>query len=166
MHPARANCTPTDIAGEADVRMTWLIAVKAHKVSNRLQILSLVALCAILTGCSSYHLVSDRSDADPTSPGSSMADVVVGSHVRVTRLGGERVTGVVLEMVDGSMTVQRYASRGKGAIVVPVREISEIELRQSEPMPTLGIIAIAGASLTVAYYILLSLAILGAGGLD
>ena len=95
-----------------------------------------------------------------------MADVVVGSHVRVTRLGGERVTGVVLEMVDGSMTVQRYASRGKTAIVVPVREISEIELRQSEPMPTLGIIAIAGAGMTVAYYILLGLAFSGAGGLD
>lgn len=146
--------------------MTCLIVVKAHKVSYRLQILSLVALCAILTGCSSYHIVSDRSGADPTSLGSSMADVVVGSHVRVTRLGGERVIGVVLEMVEGTMTVQRYASRGKSAIVVPVREISAIELRQSEPMPTLGKIVIAGASITVAYYILFGLAISGAGGLD
>lgn len=111
-------------------------------------------------------MVLDRSDAGLASPSSSMTNVVVGSHVRVTRLGGERVIGVVLEMNDSSMTVQRYASRGKVATVVPVGDISAIELRQSEPIPTLGKLAIAGASITVAYIIVLGFALSRSGGFD
>lgn len=137
-----------------------------HRASNSRLTFSLVALFAVLSGCSSYRILSERVDTDPVSSVSGMADVVVGRPVRVTRFGGERVTGVVLEIADGTMTIQRFASHGKATVVVPLREIGKIELRQSEPMPTLGKIAIAGISMWVGYYLLFGLAFWGSGGLD
>lgn len=134
----------------------------SRSTSATYRIIALVALGAMLSGCSSYHPVSDRGDADHPAPGPGAAGIVVGSHVRITRHHGERIAGVVLERDDEALTVRSYAAHGMAAQVVPVAEISAIELRQSEPVPMLGKIAIAGIAVAVGYYLLVGLALSGA----